>query len=76
MSVVAAPEGAVVVASGGAIVAGSEALIAGGAILMANAASNKAQGYQRGNKNSNKVNSNFSNSRKMTNDEISRYLVA
>lgn len=72
-SVVGAPEGVLVAAGGGAVIAGSEALTVSGAVLMANAVSNKSQGYNRGNKNTPNKNSNFSNSRKMTNEEIGQF---
>lgn len=47
-TIVGAPEGVAIAVGGAVVMTGSEALVAGGTLLMTNAASNKAQGYNRG----------------------------
>ena len=50
-TIIGAPEGAAIAVGGVAVITGSEALAAGGTMIMANAVSNKARGYNRGQKN-------------------------
>ena len=67
-----APEGAGVAVVGGSLI--GTGLLKGviGSSLMANSSNNKGSGYSRGGQNSSGT-KDFSNSRKMTNDEIGKY---
>lgn len=56
LTVVGAPEGAAIAATGGITIAGGKLIAAGGTMIMANAAVNKSNGYNYGEKSNEKIN--------------------
>lgn len=56
LTVIGAPEGAAIATTGGITIAGSKLMAAGGTMIMANAAVNKSNGYNYGEKSNKKVN--------------------